>query len=123
MALLHVVRPLTYEADYGYGPVLRRVPDPEKIRCASRHLQSTSRPTRTLWGRQICVVRSGNVVEEIVRAARDLKTDLIVMGEGSIAGERVEGAKTVAEDTLHNAPCPVLIVREGGAELMKRRKT
>jgi nucleotide-binding universal stress UspA family protein len=63
------------------------------------------------------------VVEEIVRAARDLKTDLIVMGEGSIAGERVEGAKTVAEDTLQNAPCPVLIVRESGAELLKRRKT
>jgi universal stress protein A len=123
MALLHVVRPLTYEADYGYGPVLRRVPDPEMIRCATRHLHSTARPTRTVCRRQTCLVRSGNVAEEIVRAARDLNTDLIVMGEGSIAANKTEEMKTVAEKTLRSAPCPVLIVGESGAQLLKRRKT
>jgi nucleotide-binding universal stress UspA family protein len=123
MALLHVVRPLTYEADYGYGPVLRRVPDPEMIRCATRHLHATARPTRTLCRRQTFLVRTGNVAEEIVRAARYLKTDLIVMGEGSIDPNKTEGAKTVAEKTLRSAPCPVLIVRERGAEWLKQRKT
>jgi universal stress protein A len=122
MVLLHVVPPLTYEADYGYGPVLRRVPNAEKILCATRHLQSTARPTRTLCRRPTCLVRTGNAAEEIVRAARDLKTDLIVMGEGSMAGHEREGGKTIAEKTLHDAPCPVLIVRESGAELLKPGK-
>jgi nucleotide-binding universal stress UspA family protein len=115
MVLLHVVPPLTYEADYGYGPVVRRLPNAEKILSATRRLQSTSRPIRTMCRRPTCLVRTGNAAEEIVRAARDLKADLIIMGEGSMGSQ----AKTIAQKT---APCPVLIVREGGAELLKAGK-
>jgi nucleotide-binding universal stress UspA family protein len=92
------------------------------IRCASKHLHSTTRAIRSLCRRQTCLVRTGNVAEEIVRAARELKTDLIVMGEAAIASRKAQGAKSVAEKTLHDAPCPVLIVRETGAELMRRRR-
>lgn len=118
MVLLHIVPPFTYQADYGYGPVLRSVPNTEKILLATRHLRAIARPKGKSCCQPECVVRSGNAAEEIVRAARDLKTDLIVMGEGSMGGQ----GKTIAEKTLHDAPCPVLIVRERGAELLNARK-
>ena len=116
--LLHVVSPLMYEADYGYGPVTRCIPQEEQILLAKKRLQSLRR--RQKGSKATCLVRTGNAAEEIARAARDLKSDLIVMGEGLL--KRSGGEKTVAESTLHNAPCPVLIVRENGAELLKSGK-
>jgi len=59
-----------------------------------------------------CRIEAGNVKAEIVRIARDLKTDLIVLGSRERHGLSI--LVNFTEDTvLHAAPCDVLAVRVG----------
>jgi universal stress protein A len=59
-----------------------------------------------------CRVEAGNVKTEIVRIARELKTDLIVLGSRERHGLSI--LVNFTEDTvLHAAPCDVLAVRVG----------
>ena len=59
-----------------------------------------------------CRVEAGNVKAEIVRIARELKTDLIVLGSRERHGLSI--LVNFTEDTvLHAAPCDVLAVRLG----------
>ncbi len=58
-------------------------------------------------------VAYGSAVSSIIRYARDADCDLIVMGSRgvgtSVAGHVLLGS--TAEGVLHEAPCPVLLVR------------
>jgi len=121
ITLLHVVAPLQYEADYGYGPVTRCVPDETAIRTARRRLGSLAcsncQATQTA-----ALVRSGSAPDEIVNAARRLKADLIVIGESSPARTSSGAALTTAETTLRGTPCPVIVVRQDGTELLRKPK-
>ncbi len=57
-----------------------------------------------------CLVASGNVKSEILRQARVLKTDLIVLGCRERHGLSI--LVNLTEDTvLHGAPCDVLAMR------------
>lgn len=57
-----------------------------------------------------CRVASGNVKTEIVRAARDRRADLIVLGSRERHGLSI--LVNLTEDTvLHAAPCDVLAMR------------
>src|SRR5882762_10039808 len=59
-----------------------------------------------------CRVEAGNVKAEIVRIARELKADLIVLGSRERHGLSI--LVNLTEDTvLHAAPCDVLAVRAG----------
>ena len=59
-----------------------------------------------------CRVEAGNVKTEIVRIARELRTDLIVLGSRERHGLSI--LVNLTEDTvLHAAPCDVLAVRVG----------
>jgi universal stress protein A len=59
-----------------------------------------------------CRVEAGNVKAEIVRIARELNTDLIVLGSRERHGLSI--LVNFTEDTvLHAAPCDVLAVRVG----------
>ena len=59
-----------------------------------------------------CRVEAGNVKTEIVRIARELRTDLIVLGSRERHGLSI--LVNFTEDTvLHAAPCDVLAVRVG----------
>ena len=59
-----------------------------------------------------CRVETGNVKSEIIRIARDLHTDLIVLGSRERHGISI--LVNFTEDTvLHAAPCDVLAVRVG----------
>lgn len=61
-----------------------------------------------------CRVEAGNVKSEIVRLARDLRSDLIVLGSRERHGLSI--LVNFTEDTvLHAAPCDVLAVRVGRA--------
>jgi universal stress protein A len=59
-----------------------------------------------------CRVEAGNVKAEIVRIARELQSDLIVLGSRERHGISI--LVNFTEDTvLHAAPCDVLAVRVG----------
>jgi universal stress protein A len=122
ITLLHIVAPLTCQADYGYGPVTRCILDHASFRAARRRLGSLARSK----GQRICsttpLICSGSAPDEIVNVARRLKTDLIIMGESSVSRAATTSALTTAERTLRNTPCPVIVVRENGPEFFKKRK-
>jgi nucleotide-binding universal stress UspA family protein len=56
----------------------------------------------------------GSAFVEIIRAARDHKADLIVLGTHGRTGLRHALLGSVAEKVVRKAPCPVLVVRSRG---------
>jgi universal stress protein A len=123
VTLLHVVAPVVYDADYGYGVVTRRIPDTTAVSAAQRRIRSIIRHTTT---RPVCkwqwLVRYGSPVEEIVHAARKLKPDLIVMGESASKHGELSHTLTTAREAARRVTCPILVVREHGTELVKKGK-
>ena len=116
LTLLHVVVPEKYQADYGYGPVVRQCPNKEQMITATKRLRSIGRSSNESPHDATRVVRCGEAGEEIIRAARELKSDLIVLGETTAT---LSALKSVSEKIVSTAPCAVLIVRKDGAELTK----
>ena len=114
LTLLHVVSPRRYEADYGYGPVVRQGADQQQLTLAARRLRSVGRgaaPAERL-------VRCGDAATEIIRAARELKTDLIVMG----VHPTLSALQTMLQQISGGAPCHILVVGTNGVQLIKQRK-
>ena len=110
MTLLHVVKPIRCQADFGYGPVTRESPDQNELRKGTARLKRLSlkmargsRPAKVL-------VLSGTPHCEITQAAKTLGTDLIIMGcqgEGEAAG----CLGSTAEEVVRHAPCPVFVLK------------
>ena len=118
LTLLHVVSPRRYEADYGYGPVIRQRADQQQLTSAVRRLRGVGRFTGGGAFPGDRLVRCGDTATEILRAARELKTDLIVMGENPT----LSALQTMPEQISGGAPCRILVVRTDGAKLIKPRK-
>ena len=57
------------------------------------------------------LIREGVPFEEILKAARDNVTDLIVIGTHGRTGITYMVIGSVAEKVIRNAPCPVLCIR------------
>ncbi len=64
------------------------------------------------------VVRSGPPVQEIVAAARELESDLILLSTHGRTGLKHVFLGSVAENIVRLAPCPVLVVREQEREFV-----
>jgi nucleotide-binding universal stress UspA family protein len=60
-------------------------------------------------------IRPGRPFVEIVRLARELPADLIVMGTHGRSGLRHALIGSVAERVVRKSPCPVLTVKQPGA--------
>lgn len=109
--LLHVASPKRYCIDCGYGPVDREFPDGPQIREDRAHLRRiASRQLGEDLLEDICI-RSGAAVVEILRAARELKPDLIVLYAHEEPAEGSIGTHEIVERITRTAPCPVLVVR------------
>lgn len=54
--------------------------------------------------------RVGDAADELIEAARDLDADLLVVGNGKTALQRLL-LGSVSTKVVHNAPCDVLVVR------------
>ena len=63
-------------------------------------------------------VRGGPPVQEIVAAARELATDLILLSTHGRTGLKHVLVGSVAENVVRLAPCPVLVVREQEREFV-----
>jgi len=59
------------------------------------------------------VVRVGQPVQEIVSAARELESDLILLSTHGRTGLKHVFLGSVTENVVRHATCPVLVVREG----------
>ncbi len=64
------------------------------------------------------LVRTGSPVGEVVNAAKELKTDLIILSTHGRTGLKHVLLGGVAENVVRHAPCPVLVVRERAREFV-----
>ena len=58
------------------------------------------------------LLRHGNPYEEILKAATEFGVDLIVIGSHGYTGLGRLVLGSTADRVLHNAPCPVLVVKD-----------
>ena len=65
------------------------------------------------------LVRTGLGVMEIVKAAKEMESDLIVISTHGRTGLKHVFMGSVAENVVRLAPCPVLVVREHEHEFVK----
>jgi nucleotide-binding universal stress UspA family protein len=61
-------------------------------------------------------LRMGAVAEEIVRLAKDLEADLIVMGSRGHSGVRRAIEGSISDFVVRHAHCPVMVVRAAKGE-------
>jgi nucleotide-binding universal stress UspA family protein len=61
------------------------------------------------------LLREGAPASDIITAAREWQADLIVVGTHGRGGVGRLVLGSVAESVLRDAPCPVLVIRQGGA--------
>jgi nucleotide-binding universal stress UspA family protein len=64
------------------------------------------------------ILRAGPAAAEIVRAARDFGSDLIVLSTNGHTGLARVILGSTAEQVVRLAPCPVLVVREKEKEFV-----
>jgi nucleotide-binding universal stress UspA family protein len=111
IVLLHVVEPLPYTADYGYGVVTLQQPDEIVMTGAKGRLKAWGRAKGGAEAFAEPILRSGTPHHEIVVCARETDADLIIIGTHGHSGLDHLLLGSVAERVVRNAPCPVLVVR------------
>ena len=57
------------------------------------------------------LLKEGHTVQEILKTAKDGKSDLIVMGARGISKIREVLLGSVSDGVIRNAPCPVLVTK------------
>src|SRR5580765_2970433 len=77
IALLHVVEPIERAADYGYGPVTTRCPNPHLVKNAEIKLRALAKRCARSDSEQAILVRTGVAETEILDTARAINADLI----------------------------------------------
>ena len=116
ITLLHVTEPITFPADYGYGPVVRQIPDKAGVKKAKARLKGLGQRLIAPGMLGETIVLSGSACFEITEAARALEADLIVIGSHGCDEATAEG-ETTAEKVVRHAPCPVFVLRKKGRSL------
>lgn len=112
VTLMHVVEPIFYTHDFGYGPVRRQRPNEGFIRHARQRLHILRR--RHVDSTLSCkvVVKNGSAFDQIAKAAEELNADLIVMPTRGFTDPQSGEIGSTAERVVRHAPCPVLTVRK-----------
>lgn len=108
--LLHVVEPIEYIHDCGYGPVRRQTPNRALIEMARKKLLALARRHLKSEFKWQTSVRSGIPFEEIVAAARDVKPELILMPTRGTTESGKIAVGSTAERVVRHAGCPVLVL-------------
>lgn len=108
--LLHVIEEFSYWESFN----LKHFPSPDVLEELERNariaLQDLAEEAELGPGVQI-YVRQGKPFVEIVRAARDLEADVLVVGSHGQTGLSETLFGSTAERVVRKAPCAVLVVR------------
>ena len=117
LTLLYVVPPPAYPVgefggiEYGNLLVDMRAAGEKQLTAMANDEVGDEAPVDT-------VVRSGAPAREIIEAARQLNTDIIVISTHGHTGLKHVLLGSVAEHVIRGAPCPVLVVREREHEIL-----
>ena len=110
--LLHAVEPIQCPVDCGYGEVTRHIPN-QNLGCkAKAKLRLLAKRTGGPCSASETILLNGSPEETIIKAARSLGIDLIIVPTHDHSSPEYASRKSIAEHTIHHAPCPVLVVRK-----------
>lgn len=110
VAVEHAVLPAYGYAGYGYSNVVAELTEAEHKR-VSELLASVAEAAETAGLSCTTVLADGFVVEEICRRATECEAQLIVVGSHGWGAARRFLSGSVSTGLVHQAPCPVLVVR------------
>jgi universal stress protein A len=112
IVLIHVVEPITPLV--GAPLALEVFPDAEdEFSTAERDLAVLAAQCHTNGTNAVSSsVRIGHAPNEIIKAAKDLDVDLIIIATHGYTSWRHLCIGSTAERVVRTAPCPVLVVRE-----------
>ncbi len=111
LLLIYVVESVGYPADLGYGGVDISAIEKEM---SDRARGELDRLAGSYAGRKLSistVVHTGRPYVEILRAAKEYGTDLIVIATHGHTGVEHILFGSTAEKVVRKAPCPVMVVR------------
>jgi universal stress protein A len=110
LTLLHVIEPVATPDFEGAFPLaLENARAREVCESALKVLSEKFGNEPALIERR--VVRQGRAFHEIANAARELKSDLIIIATHGYTGLKHTFMGSTAERVVRHAPCPVLVVR------------
>ncbi|MEX0735960.1 MAG: universal stress protein [Bacteroidota bacterium] len=117
--LIYIVEPTMYPADFSFGQVgFPNVEDELRTRGADE--------LDELIGKEIAgriparkVIRTGKPFYEIDQYAKETGIDLIIISTHGHTGVDHILFGSTAEKVVRHAPCPVLVVRPGGREIVR----
>ena len=111
LTLLHVLKPLATPAfpDLGAAPAFS---EQQLVEAESDLRELAARANAAGVAHATCDMRMGFATNEIVDAARELESDLIVIATHGYTGLRHFCIGSTAERVVRAAPCPVFVVRE-----------
>lgn len=85
----------------------------EQVEAVEKNLSALRAPSESGKLPRIgTTVREGDAAQQIKDTAREMETDLIVMGTHGYTGLKHLLLGSTAEDVVRSAPCPVMVVRE-----------
>lgn len=115
VCVLHVIEPMNTAAPFGAEFVAPPPPPPgfrSKVRI---ELEKLARKAFAQSTKVTVQLREGVPYDEIVSAARKLKSDLIIIPTHGRTGLMRALMGSTAERVVRHAPCPVLTLRTAGA--------
>jgi universal stress protein A len=118
--LLYVVEPTIYPADFSFGQI--GFPNIEE-ELKKRGETELKRLMQNVVHENISAryaLRTGKPFYEIVQYAEDEQIDLIIIATHGHSGMEQVLFGSTAEKVVRKAPCPVLVVREGAREFIKK---
>ena len=116
ITLLHVIEPILVYPDAVSLSMMDAELGPKGAKKAFRTLCKEARVDRRLV--QNMLIRRGTPHHEIVLAARELETDLIIIATNGYTGLAHVLLGGTTERVVRHAPCPVLVVREKEREFL-----
>jgi nucleotide-binding universal stress UspA family protein len=111
IVLLHVVEPESVIADAPAAINVFAQPEEDTI-AAEAELKRLAASSRNRPGSVTLKVLTGHAHNEINKAAKDLDVDLIIIATHGYTSWRHFCIGSTAEQVVHTATCPVLVVRE-----------
>ncbi len=112
LKVLHVNEPSLQVSDVAWVGVDERSVNNDHVREARRHLEKLVLemvPTDVPTDAEIL---TGNAVDEVIRYARDVNADLIIMATHGRSGVSHMLMGSTAEHVVRKAPCPVLTLKQ-----------
>ena len=118
ITLLHVVH-VNYVGGPEFGAIDFPIPEADLRKSAEKQLAELAATEVQTQNATATLVRVGQEVVEIVGAAKELESDLIIISTHGRTGLKHVFLGSVAENVVRLAPCPVLVVREHEHEFLK----